>query len=83
MYILVLLFLILLLLCIAVVVIWFRNHILDTLRCMIRAVLLLFYCFKVSRVLTTYSVTFISRVMIVEELCIVKLTFISVFLICL
>ena len=44
---------------------------------------MIFNVFKVSRVLTTYSVTFLSRIMIIEKLCIVKLTVIPVFFICL
>ena len=45
---------------------------------MARAVLLIFDFFKVSRVLTMYSVTLLSRIMIVKKLCIVKLTIIPV-----
>ena len=46
-----------------------------------RAVLLILNFLKVSRVLTMYSVTFLSGVMIVEKLHVIKLTIIPVFFI--
>ena len=55
----------------------------NALHGMVRAVLLIFDFFKVSRVLTTYSVAFLSRIVIIEKLCIIKLTVIPVFFICL
>ena len=65
------------------IIIRFRDVVFDSLHSMVRAVLLDFDFSKVSRVLTTYSVTFLIRIVIIEKLCIIKLTVIPVFFICL
>ena len=52
----------------------------KSLHSMVRAVFLVFYFFKVSRVLT--QSTFLSGIMIIEKLCIIQLAFVPIFFVC-
>ena len=60
-----------------------RDVVFNALYSIVRAVFLVFDFLKVSRVLMMYSVAFLSGIMIIEKLCIVKLAVIPVFFICL